>query len=604
LKYIFLILCFSTSLGIFGQRVGWMNKLPKITEIPKNEVWTYLKVLENQKELPDTIFGLATSGDFGWSGFFLSLCEYNAVAESLKNDKEPTPIIPTQKMLELGKLCFLKDYKGTTFSQLYLLKSLSFFGNDLKSNALWNSFPDSLKLKFETIADISKTYEPVSKTIVNGRPTNYFGVAAMIATYAWQLGFYKDRKVVDELLDHAFLQLEKNEGWLNDGKEGEFRFDRYHFEYLRFIWESAERVERKDLLQKLEPYLDKTDSLFLYSMHPLSCAAFPFGRSLQNVWEDNFEYIPFLLQRKNRSEDEQILFLEAFQKTFDFYFRYEYDTSRHHSGMLDPGRGCYSYVKPNRIFGYSFHSLGKFFGGVHALLDQGIKEIKLSQSPLKKFNQSQEGSHFFPLKTGYGIWILRSKENRIIIPIVTGLGKPVASDYQPIPFAEGISMPPVALANSHILPVWKKNGKIYVPIMKASKYPFGKNQSMALHSTIWASKTDTLNREVSPLFTIEYQYLQTKSGPELNCNYSIKNLSPNQNDSLVFSYWHSSEGPYEIRKKPWPYLITAPDFTQSRILHLPDAEEGKGAFTKLPYRNEFVLKPGRDKARWKVQIRF
>lgn len=128
------------SFEVFGQSGVKSIKLSRLSEIPQKEIWTYLNALENQHSLPDSIFGLSTSGDFAWSGFFLSLCGYNAAAKNLNKIGQEMPIIPENKMLELGKLCFEKDFQGTTFSQLYLLKSLSFFGKNLQTNILWQSF--------------------------------------------------------------------------------------------------------------------------------------------------------------------------------------------------------------------------------------------------------------------------------------------------------------------------------------------------------------------------------------------------------------------------------------------------------------------------------
>jgi hypothetical protein len=243
---------------------------------------------------------------------------------------------------------------------------------------------------------------------------------------------------------------------------------------------------------------------------------------------------------------------------------------------------------------------------MHQLSELGIFAWENGKKAWKEFLHRNLGPPFFPLKTGYGIWLLRSENTRLIIPLVTGLGKPWVSDYQAIPLAEGFSQPPVSLASSHLLPVLKKRGKTYFPSLKSQVFPMltSKNK-FVLQSIHWVSKTDTLPVLEAPSLLLKYQFHAKDGISTLVANYQFQNSESSLVDSLIFSFWHSEPGPY-LKSNPENFLnIEAPEFEKQRRYPLPNTEEGKGAFTPIPFRDEFFLapKPGQ-KVNWNVTFSF
>jgi hypothetical protein len=560
----------------------------------ENEFEKSIIILNDTSSLPDSIFHLAYKGDFSLSGFGLSVAELEK-AKGINENSE-------RNVKTIVQLLNLEAKKANTFSQLNLLKTIGLAGSDLSKNNYWTLLNTAQKEDWKAAGDVRIMYDPVIKTVLNGRPTNYLGVAAQIAALSFEQGFEKDEKMINKLLDHCVLQLEKNNGWLNDGKEGEFRFDRYHFEYIRFVWESAERMHRKEILKKLRPWCEQSDILWLSLMHPVSGAPFAYGRSLQNTWEDVWEYGAFMLKRKQRSKRERKEMLSQIYKTWNYYYENEYDSTRHISRMLDSGRACYSYVGPNRVWGYSVHALGKMLGSINEIRKAGFDKTDFPKKPFLK-----EGNNFFKLKDNYGLWVIRSQNTRLVVPIVTGIGKPKNSDYQPIPFAEGISEPPVNMPTTHLLPGIYKNGKMYLPDLKLVSVSRTDNpDSILLESTQWISKTDTLSMGNSPRLKVVYQYSKVDSKNQFSMNYSLENQDKTNPDSIVYSIWKSKwiGSPYQMGSFNPKWEIKAPDFTQKEFIHDLMKPEGRGAFTALPGRTDLVVKSSKKDLYWNIQLNF
>jgi len=595
-------------------------KSRSIERLIEKEIEYSLKELYNLKHLdnykfypdlrnyptPDSMFNSAVSGDFVWSGYGITLSEY---LNLIYFKKIPCKSSNKNKLIwESVKNFLLKDSKGSTFSQLNILKSLEVLNKDFPVDSFqryqfWHLFKDKEKAAIREAGDVRKMYDPATKTILNGRPTNYFGVAASIATLSYKLGFEKDEKMVNDLLDHCVQLLEKNNGWLNDGKEGEFRFDRYHFEFIRFVWESAMRMNRKSLLAKIEPWCDRSDEIWLKLMHPVSGAPFSYGRSLQNTWEDVWEYGAFMLKRRSRNNVEEKEILAQIHKTWDYFYKNEFDKTRHIARMLDPGRACYSYVGPNRVWGYSIHALGKMLASINEIKQEKLWDIK----PARKIKYIPE-SNYFSLKENYGLWIIRNKNTRITIPFVTGIGKPTNSDYQSIPFAEGISEPLVGMATTHLLPGIFKNGKMYLPKLSLTKAPYCyennyfSGDSAHLSATKWISKSDTLPSDSSPVLKVVYY----NKNQLFSMVYQLQNLENAQADSLVYSIWKSKwqGSPYEVGFQKPTWEIDAADFEKKECIHDLMKPEGRGAFTALPGRTDLVLKKPFGFQNWKVVLKY
>ena len=553
-----------------------------------------IELLKDTSNLPDSIFNHAYKGDFALSGFAISIAELEKFTGKTKNSGRNIKMII--------QLLNLEAKNATTFSQLNLLKTIRLEGLNLLKNEYWNLLTNQQKEVWKAATDVRRMYDPVLKTILNGRPTNYLGVAIQIATLSYELGFERDEKMVNKLLDHCILQLEKNNGWLNDGRNGEFRFDRYHFEYIRFVWESAERMHRMDILEKLRSWCERSDNLWLGLMHPVSGSTFAYGRSLQNTWEDVWEYGVFMLKRKQRKKEEGELIMSQIFHTWNYYFKNEYDTTRHIARILDAERACYSYVGPNRVWGYSVHALGKMAASINEIRSAGYGLSNFPQNPAY-----QPINHFFELKDKFGIWVIKTQNTRLIIPLVTGIGKPKNSDYQPIPFAEGISEPPVNLPTTHLLPGIYKRGKMYLPDLKLVSFPKGKNPDpIQLETGLWISKSDTLPADSSPILKVLYRYSKSETKSQLAMHYSLENKENIQADSVVYSIWQSKwkGSPYEMGSYVPHWEILANDFAQKEFAHDLSKPDGRGAFTALPNRTDLVKKSPKENLKWAVKLNF
>jgi hypothetical protein len=95
---------------------------------------------------------------------------------------------------------------GTRFSQLYASLSLRSYGVDLSTNRIWQSLTPEERTQWATLLDATKFYDPVKQQVIN-LPENYLGVAARIAAMSFEMGFLKDRALLDGLLDRAAVQF-------------------------------------------------------------------------------------------------------------------------------------------------------------------------------------------------------------------------------------------------------------------------------------------------------------------------------------------------------------------------------------------------------------
>ena len=62
------------------------------------------------------------------------------------------------------------------------------------------------RTQWATLLDATKFYDPVKQQVIN-LPENYLGVAARIAAMSFEMGFLKDRALLDGLLDRAAVQF-------------------------------------------------------------------------------------------------------------------------------------------------------------------------------------------------------------------------------------------------------------------------------------------------------------------------------------------------------------------------------------------------------------
>jgi len=68
------------------------------------------------------------------------------------------------------------------------------------------------------------------------------------------MGIIEDRVFVDDVLDRAAEQFTDGNLYSDDGIPTG-RYDRYSNEYVRYVYEAADNIGRKDVMAKLEPSL-------------------------------------------------------------------------------------------------------------------------------------------------------------------------------------------------------------------------------------------------------------------------------------------------------------------------------------------------------------
>jgi hypothetical protein len=567
--------------SVQGQNPG-LSPFPEAQSFLNREFKAVLKEIGPQDNLPDSVFQLPVQGDFVWSGLAVSLADY--FPQSLPEEKN------TLKEIILKGI--RKDLGGETFAQLNILKATTAFGLPLEKNLLWESMTEKDREALRSCADAGRMYDSLKNEIKKGRPTNYLGVALQIAALGWKLGLKPDNKLAKHLLHQCISHLQQNDGWLNDGKPGEFRFDRYHFEFIRFVWEGAQILEDKEAIAKLEPWCQKSDDLWLALQNPVSGAPFPYGRSLQNTWEDVWEYTAWMHQRGISNRETRNRLHHMFRKSWRFYIRHEFDSVRHCSRMLDPGRACYSYVGQGRVWGYSIHALGKMQASLNQLQELG-------QSVQGPDTEEKPGEYYFPLKQDFGIWIGRSRTSRWVLPMVQGLGKPRNNDYQAIPYCEGRSEAPVNRLAEHLNPVWLHEGKRYYPEWKWSKRQNLGEIPKEMMVKAWVSKTDTIwvvaqkpAEGFIPQLSVSWVFDPIKNQMKLAYKLFAAPSAVLGKDSMEFGLWTpSSQNPYGRFNQPAIVEGLGMPFSNTSLSRTDP--ESKGPFTPFTQKRIWKWEMGR-----------
>ena len=98
--------------------------------------------------------------------------------------------------------------------------------------------------RWATLLDATKFYDPVKQQVIN-LPENYLGVAARIAAMSFgDMGFLKDRALLDGLLDRAAVQFTSGALFADDALPTG-RYDRYSTAIARYIWDAAQIAGRR-----------------------------------------------------------------------------------------------------------------------------------------------------------------------------------------------------------------------------------------------------------------------------------------------------------------------------------------------------------------------
>ena len=388
------------------------------------ELAAHLSAITSLDPPPDQVLGVPTTGEFSWGTFMRSLAAY---AETTGNRE----LAGRDLAKTVGQIGLIESRAGSkAFSQLYAALALRHFGRDLKTNPLWQGLTAEERKAWRSLLNPERFYDPKTNRVIN-LAENYLGVAARIASIGYELGISNDRAFLDKLLDRAAVPFNDGNIYADDAPPTG-RFDRYSNEYARYVWEAAETVGRKDLLDKLRPSLTAQMRLW-WDVVSEDGYGYNWGRSQGVVsYLDTPEIAGFLALhpefRPAPLADIAALYYQAWN-----YLLHDYGRDTHLLSIFAFGRGNYAYISRDREWQQTTGFFGKLANShtpiMKALEKEGVNTFPVVPSlpevaRFEFFRQSPERSA--------GVWVVRQGVLRFALPITTG-PKPGMSDYQPAP---------------------------------------------------------------------------------------------------------------------------------------------------------------------------
>jgi hypothetical protein len=396
----------------------------EVNDFLAKELSAHLADIKTLQPPPARVVGTPTTGEFSWGTFMYALARYaNTTGRRELAGRDLAKLV--------GQIGLIEAKAGSkTFSQLYSALALRNFGLDLKTNALWQSLSPEEQSQWRELLNPERFYDPQTNHVIN-LPENYFGVAARIASANYQLGISTDRAFVDKLLDRAAIQFTSGALYSDDALPTG-RYDRYSNEYARYIYEAAETVGRKDLLEKLRPSLKRQMRLW-WDVVSEDGYGYNWGRSQGVVsYLDTPEIASFLAMhpefRPAPLSDIAALYYQAWR-----YLRHDYNDETHLLSIFAFGRGNYAYITRQREWQQTTSLFGKLANSHTAFMNvlerEGINSFPAVPTlpPVARFEffrQSPERSA--------GVWVVRQGALRFALPITTGT-KPGVADYLPSP---------------------------------------------------------------------------------------------------------------------------------------------------------------------------
>src|SRR5262249_16698674 len=390
----------------------------------------------------ERVVGTLTTGDYTWGTFMRSLAAYSVLSGDARvADRDVARFLGDVGLVEVR-------LGGTRFSQLYAALTLRSFGTDLSTNRLWQSLSDDERRQWAKLLDATAFYDPVRKQVIN-LTENYLGVAAPIAAMSWEMGFLKDRAMLDGLLDRAAVQFTSGHLYADDALPTG-RYDRYSQEYARYIWEAAQIAGRADLLDRLRPTLKAQMRLWWDLVNP-DGYGYPWGRSLGLVsYLDTLELAGFLAQNPE-FRPAPLEHLAAQYNLAWQWLRSDFDAKRHIFPIFDFGRGNFAYITIERELQQTTGPLGKL-ADADVRLMQGLRTEAITQFP-ERFDYPSVARFEWFRREGRqaGAWVVREGALRFALPLTTG-NKPGVADYLPAPhglagFAAPVEQPVPALTS-------------------------------------------------------------------------------------------------------------------------------------------------------------
>ena len=381
----------------------------------------------------ERVVGALTTGEFSWGTFMRALASYSALSgERTVAGKDVAKLIGQIGLIE-------SKGGGKAFSQLYAGLSLRSFGADLKSNPVWQSLTSDEQTEWRSLLDPARFYDSKTRQVIN-LPENYFGVAARVVTMDYQLGIITDKTFVDDVLNRAAEQFTSG-ALYSDDNVPTGRYDRYSQEYARYVYEAAENINRKDLMQALEPTL-KTQMRTWWDLLSTDGYGYPWGRSLGVIsYIDTMEIVAFLATHAQFRPAPLAQLASAYYAAWQSLVK-NYQPERHLLNVLGFGHGNYSYITVEREWQQTTAFFGKV-AGAHKQFVAALQAENISSFPailelpaVARFEYFRKGTR------SAGVWLVRQKDIHFVLPVTTG-PKPGISDYLPAPYDLPGFAPPV-----------------------------------------------------------------------------------------------------------------------------------------------------------------
>jgi len=413
-----------SSLGARAQTVTTTALRKEVDDFLAKELGAHLSDIKTLEPPPRRVVGTPTTGEFSWGTFMYALARYaNTTGQRELAGHDLAKVV--------GQIGLIEAKAGSkTFSQLYSALALRNFGLDLKTNPLWQSLSPEEQSEWRDLLNPERFYDPRTNHVIN-LPENYFGVAARIASADYQLGIATDRAFVDKLLDRAAIQFTSGAIYSDDALPTG-RYDRYSNEYARYIYEAAETVGRKDILEKLRPSLKQQMRLW-WDLVSEDGYGYNWGRSQGVVsYLDTPEIASFLAThpefRPGPLTDIAALYYQAWR-----YLRHDFNDETHLLSIFAFGRGNYAYITPQREWQQTTSLFGKLANShtafINVLEREGIKSFPAVPAlpPVARFEFFRKSP-----ERSAGVWVVRQGALRFALPITTGT-KPGVADYLPSP---------------------------------------------------------------------------------------------------------------------------------------------------------------------------
>jgi hypothetical protein len=373
--------------------------------------------------LPERVHGALTAGEFTWGTFVRALAAYA--------DTRGTHMVGGRDVIPLiGRVGVIESVNGSkAFAQLYAALALRHFGADLSKNALWQSLSADDRLTWKALLDPTRFYNPKTRQVID-LPENYLGVASRVATLSFQMGVITDRAFVDALIDRAAEPFTNGALYADDaGTAG--RYDRYSNEYARYVYESAETVNRQDILKALQPSL-KAQSRLWWDLVSTDGYGYNWGRSLGVVsYLDTLEIVAFLAAHPEIRPAPLPDLVSEYRLAW-IWLRDNYDPNRHMLQVFAPGRGNYAYITKEREWQQNVGFFGKALMAEHLLM-RVLASEKVTAFPAQPNLPAVARFEYF--RRGdrpAGVWLVRQGLLRFALPITSGT-RPGVADYLPAP---------------------------------------------------------------------------------------------------------------------------------------------------------------------------